>query len=455
MSIQPPLINNLENNKESKIKDKINLNIDLNFDINHIWHPYTSTINPLPCYPVASTNGVYITLEDGTKLIDGMSSWWAAIHGYNNKIIKTALNQQLETMPHIMFGGITHKPAIDLCKTLVELTPGGLDTVFLSDSGSVAVEVALKMALQYWHSKNENRAKFLTVRNGYHGDTFAAMSVTDPDNSMHSIYKGFLPEHIFSHCPQTGFHETWDQNPSNHSDILDLEQKLAQHHQNIAAVILEPIVQGAGGMRIYHPNYLKRVRELCNEYNILLILDEIATGFGRTGKLFACEHAGITPDILCLGKALTGGTISLAATITTKQIANIICSGSSGCFMHGPTFMGNPLACSAANASLSIIQNNNWINQTKFIEDQLKNELMPLLNCKTQKIIKDVRVLGAIGVVEMQNNIDVGAIQKKFIEQDVWIRPFGKLIYIMPPFIINSEQLSKLTRAISTVINNN
>ncbi|EGR9010015.1 adenosylmethionine--8-amino-7-oxononanoate transaminase [Vibrio vulnificus] len=418
--------------------------MDLAFDRQHIWHPYTSTLTPLTCYPVNSASGVYIKLEDGTTLIDGMSSWWSTIHGYNHPHLNQAAHRQIDQVSHVMFGGITHQPAISLCKKLLSLAPNNLEHVFLADSGSVAVEVSLKMALQYWHAKGERRPKFLTLQHGYHGDTFAAMSVTDPDNSMHSLYKGFLPEHIFAKSPTGGFWDEWKP-----EDLTDFAQKIEQHQQELAAVILEPIVQGAGGMRIYHPEFLKGVRALCDQYGLLLIADEIATGFGRTGKLFACEHANIQPDILCVGKALTGGYMTLSATLTSKHVADTVCGGEAGCFMHGPTFMGNPLACAVATASLELIEQGQWQQQTKQIES-LFSELLPKLD--KYDLVKNTRWLGAIGVVETHRPVNMETIQALFVEQGVWIRPFGKLIYMMPPFISEPAHIEQLVNAIETAL---
>ncbi|WP_199461604.1 adenosylmethionine--8-amino-7-oxononanoate transaminase [Vibrio owensii] len=418
--------------------------MDLAFDRQHIWHPYTSTLTPLTCYPVASANGVHIKLEDGTELVDGMSSWWSTIHGYNHPHLNQAAHKQIDQVSHVMFGGITHQPAISLCKKLLSLVPSNLEHVFLADSGSVAVEVSLKMALQYWHAKGERRPKFLTLRHGYHGDTFAAMSVTDPDNSMHSLYKGFLPEHIFAESPTCGYWDEWKP-----EDLTDFEHKIETHHKELAAVILEPIVQGAGGMRIYHPEFLKGVRRLCDKYGLLLIADEIATGFGRTGKLFACEHADIQPDILCVGKALTGGYMTLSATLASKHVADTVCGGDAGCFMHGPTFMGNPLACAVATASLELIEQGNWQQQTQQIE-ALFSELLPKL--EEYDLVKNTRWLGAIGVVETHRPVNMEAIQALFVEHGVWIRPFGKLIYMMPPFISKPEDIEKLVNAIDAAL---
>lgn len=412
------------------------------FDDKHVWHPYSAIGADLPVYPVASASGCTLRLADGRELIDGMASWWCAIHGYNVPELNAALRLQLDEMAHVMFGGLTHAPAVKLAKQLVELTPDGLDCVFFADSGSVSVEVAMKMSVQFWHSRGQTRkAKFATLRGGYHGDTFGAMSVCDPVTGMHTLFEHTLAQQFFAERPACRFGEACED-----AHIAPMQQLLEQHHDELAAVIVEPVVQGAGGMWFYSADYLRRLRALCNEFEVLLIADEIATGFARTGRLFACEHAGITPDIMCVGKALTGGYMTLAATLSTRAVSDSIASGKPGVFMHGPTFMANPLACAVASASIERLLASPWQARIAAIEQQLRQQLAV---CSQFKSVADVRVLGAIGVVEMQQAVDMKTLVQGFVEDGVWIRPFGRLVYLMPPYIINDDELTQLCRSLA------
>jgi adenosylmethionine-8-amino-7-oxononanoate aminotransferase len=413
----------------------------LDLDRRHVWHPYAPMPGTLEPLLVESAQGTRLRLADGRELVDGMSSWWAAIHGYRHPVLDAAVTSQIGSMSHVMFGGLTHEPAIRLCQTLVEVAPDGLEHVFLSDSGSVAVEVAIKMCLQYWRSRRRPaKRRLLTWRGGYHGDTFHPMSVCDPDGGMHSLWAGVLPEQLFIPMPPAGFDA-----PIDESYVDLIEAAVARHADELAAVIVEPVVQGAGGMRFHHPTYVAALRAACDRHDVLLVFDEIATGFGRTGAMFAADHAGVRPDVMCVGKALTGGYLSLAATLCTAEVADGISRGELPVLAHGPTFMGNPLACAVANASIGLARTDVTAMSVRRIAAGLRTGLAPAADLPG---IADVRVLGAIGVVQLDRPVDMAAATQAAVAHGVWLRPFRDLIYTMPPYISTEADVSLITAAV-------